>query len=282
MAVFLTLTWNEVEDRAPEVLVILAVLIAVYTVFRIGFPPVARAAIMRDVTSRDTEMDRRADTIVHVVERTAGALILVIGAVTLLHEIGLDITAIVTGLGITGLAVALGAQALVRDAINGIFLLAEDQYRTGDVIRIADVTGKVESVSLRRTIIRDEDGVVHSVPNGIIGVVSNYTRDFARVNVRVQVAYGEDTARVSTIIERVGAGMQADPHLGQLLSEAPRATGIDEIGEKGVTMIVSALCKPDARREVAAELRGRLMEAFLSEGVRVPFAGAAERAGGSD
>ena len=131
----------------------------------------------------------------------------------ILDEVGVDITAIVTGLGIAGLALALGTQALVRDAINGIFLLAEDQYRTGDVVRIAEHTGTVESISLRRTVIRDDDGVVHSVPNGSIGVVSNYTRDFARVNVKVQVAYGEDIARVNRVIERVAQEMAKDSKL---------------------------------------------------------------------
>ncbi len=174
---FLAVGWDDVKDEGPAILLIVAVLIVASATFRAIFPRVARTAILRGASAPDEEMDKRADTIIQVVQRTAGGAALLIGAITILHQIGVDITAIVTGLGITGLALALGAQTLVKDGINGIFLLAEDQYRTGDVVRIADVTGTVESISLRRTIVRDDDGVVHSVPNGSINVVSNYTRD---------------------------------------------------------------------------------------------------------
>jgi small conductance mechanosensitive channel len=195
-----------------------------------------------------------------------------VAAITVLQEVDVDITAIVTGLGITGLALALGAQALVRDGINGIFLLAEDQYRAGDVVRIADVTGTVEAISLRRTIIRDDDGIVHSVPNGSINVVSNYTRDYARVNLPVQVAYGEDLSRVNAVVEGVGRQMMADTNYRELLTEAPTVNRVESVGEGAVTITVSVRTRPSARWEVEGELRRRLLDAFVAEGVRVPFA----------
>jgi small conductance mechanosensitive channel len=269
---FLAIEWQDVQDKVPTILLIIAVVIVVSAVFRAIFPRLARTAILRGASTPDEEMDQRADTIIHVVQRTAGVAILLIGLVTILNEVGVDITAIVTGLGIAGLALALGTQTLVRDAINGIFLLAEDQYRTGDVVRIAEVTGTVESISLRRTVIRDDDGVVHSVPNGSIGVVSNYTRDFARVNVKVQVAYGEELSRVSEVIERVGKEMTADSGFGPMLIEAPKPGRVESVGEGGVTLSVTAQARPSARWDVAAELRRRLAEAFLAEGIRVPFA----------
>jgi len=272
MPPFLTLDWQDIKDDGPRILLIIAVLILASAVFRALFPRIARAAILRGASTPDEEMDKRADTIIHVVQRTAGVAVLLIGIITILDDIGVDVTAVVTGLGITGLALALGAQALVRDGINGIFLLAEDQYRTGDVVRIADVTGTVESISLRRTIIRDEDGVVHSVPNGSIGVVSNYTRDFARVNVKVQVAYGEELSRVSEVIERVGKEMAADSSFGPLLIDPPMPGRVESVGEGGVTLSVTAQARPSARWDVAAELRRRLAEAFYAEGIRVPFA----------
>jgi len=272
MPPFLTIEWQDIQDKTPTILLIVAVIIVVSAVFRAVFPRLARTAILRGASTPDDEMDQRADTIIHVVQRTAGVAILLIGLVTILNEVGVDITAIVTGLGIAGLALALGTQALVRDAINGIFLLAEDQYRTGDVVRIAEVTGTVESISLRRTVIRDEDGVVHSVPNGSIGVVSNYTRDFARVNVKVQVAYGEELSRVSEVIERVGKEMAVDSSFGPLLIEPPVPGRVEAVGEGGVTLSVTAQARPTARWDVAAEIRRRLAAAFIAEGIRVPFA----------
>ncbi|HET8944690.1 MAG TPA: mechanosensitive ion channel domain-containing protein [Dehalococcoidia bacterium] len=279
---FLTSTWDQIEDKAPDVAFIIVVLLVAYAIFRTIFPRVARTAMMRGAHPPDEEMAKRADTIVGVVHRTAGIGVILIGAITIMREMGVDITAIVTGLGITGLALALGAQALVRDAINGIFLLAEDQYRRGDVIKIADVTGTVEDISLRRTIIRDEDGVVHSVPNGSIGVVSNYTRDFAQVNVPVRVSYGEDLERVRGITEAVGRELAADARFGSLITEKPALRAVESVGEDGVKVTVTARTRPTARWEVAAELRRRLAEAFLREGVKVPYGTSKVAAPGED
>ena len=264
-------TWDNVKDTTPNVAFIIAVLLLAFALFRMIFPRVARTAMMRGGHPPDEEMRKRADTIVAVVDRTAGIGVLLIGTVTIMREVGVDITAIVTGLGITGLALALGAQALVKDAINGIFLLAEDQYRRGDVIRIADVTGTVEDITLRRTIIRDEDGVVHSVPNGSIGVVSNYTRDYAQVNVPVRVSYGEDLERVRGVVEAVGRELAGDARFGSLITEGPRLRAVESVGDDGVSVTITARTRPAARWEVAGELRRRLAEAFLREGVSVPF-----------
>ena len=276
MLPLLALDWNNVQDDGPRILLIIAVLLAAYVILRVLFPRVARAAILRGASAPDDEMDRRADTIIHVVQRTAAVVLLIIGVITILDDLGVDITAIVTGLGIAGLALALGTQALVRDTINGIFLLAEDQYRTGDVVRIADVTGTVESITLRRTTLRDDDGVVHIVPNGAISVVSNYTRDFAVVNITVQVAYGEDLSRVNAAVEEVGKEMAADPQYRDSIIEPPRPGRVESIGDSGVTVTVTARAKASARWELAAELRRRLMEAFLREGIHVPFASIAD------
>lgn len=276
----LTSDWDEFENwlsrSGKDILIIIGVLFATYLVFRAVFPRIARTAIMSGSHPPDAEAERRATTIIDVVDRTAGIVIFVIAVVTILPEIGVDITALVAGLGITGLALALGAQTLVRDGISGVFLLAEDQYRTGDVIRIADVTGTVEAITLRRTIIRDRDGVVHSVPNGAITVVSNYTRDFATVNVPVEVAYGEDLAKVSAIVERIGREMMQDERLASMLTDAPSLGGVDSVAAGAVTVSVTTRTTPGARWDVTAELRRRLAEAFLAENVRVPFASVAK------
>lgn len=267
----LSTTWDDVKDTTPNVAFIIAVLLLAFAIFRLIFPRVARTAMMRGGHPPDEEMAKRADTIIGVVDRTAGIGVILIGAITIMREVGVDITAIVTGLGITGLALALGAQALVRDGINGIFLLAEDQYRRGDVIKIADVTGTVEDITLRRTIIRDEDGVVHSVPNGNISVVSNYTRDYAQVNVPVRVSYGEDLEHVRRVAEAVGQELASDSRFGALVTEPPRLRAVESVGDEGVSVTVTARTRPTARWEVAAEMRRRLAEAFLREGIQVPF-----------
>jgi small conductance mechanosensitive channel len=268
-------TWDEIEAwlkaNGTDVLIILAVALIVRYLFRRVFPHVARAAIMRGAHPPDEEMSRRANTIISVLEHGFDLLLGIIVTVTILTEFGIDVTALVAGLGITGLALAMGSQQFVRDAINGIFLMAEDQYRQGDVVTIAGVTGTVEMITLRRTVIRDNDGVVYSVPNGSITVVSNHTRDYAVVNVQVRVAVGEDMERVRRAIQEAGREMGAAPGFSDLLTEAPSGYRVESIDENGTTITVSARAKPAARWDVAADLRQRLSDAFLRNGIRVPY-----------
>jgi small conductance mechanosensitive channel len=267
--------WDEIEDwlrdHGSDILIILGVLFVAYLIFKAVFPHVARAAMLRGAHPPDEEMEARADTILGVIDGTARVVVIIVAVITILPEFGVNITAIVTGLGIGGLAIALGSQQLVRDAVNGIFLLAEDQYRTGDVVSIAGVTGTVEAVTLRRTIIRDEDGVVHSVPNGAIGVVSNHTRDYAQVNVEVRVAYGEDLTKVTRVVEDLARSMEVDDRSAALLMDRPRVSRVDSVGDTGVTLTVTVRTRPTARLDVASDLRRRLAEAFLQENIQVPY-----------
>jgi len=268
--------WDDVSDwlagdGARIISVVLVALLIDLAIHRI-IPSALRLAIERQMGgASQEEIDQRSRTLSSVFTGTGRAVIAVITLVTLLPLAGVNITAIVTGFGITGLALALGAQALVRDTINGTFILFEDQYRKGDVVRIAEITGTIEEITLRRTIMRDDDGVLHSIPNGTISVVSNFTRDYAQVNLDVRVAYGEDLSRVTEVIDRVGRELASDAHYKPLISEAPRAARVESVGDTGVAVTVSGRTRPAARWEVASELRRRLIDAFVAEGVRVPF-----------
>ena len=266
--------WDEVVDwlltKGLRIVLIAALLAAAYLAFQLVFPRIIRGVIFRGKAPGE-EMRRRADTLVAVGRRTAFLAAFLTAVVTMLPEAGVNITAIVTGLGITGLALALGAQTLVRDGINGIFILAEDQYRKGDTVKVAGIWGVVEDISLRRSLVRDMDGVLHTIPNSNIGVVSNYTRDYARVNLDVRVAYGEDLGRVADIIQRVGRELAADPAYRRRVTEAPNLARIEDVGDAGVTLRVLGTTRPGQQWEVASELRRRLLAAFLAEGVRVPF-----------
>ena len=132
----------------------------------------------------------------------------------ILGELDLDIGPAVAGLGVVGIAVGFGAQSIVRDYFTGALILVENQFSKGDVISIAGVSGTVEDFSLRRTTLRDLDGVVHTVPNGEIKVASNRTRVWARINLDVTVAYGTDIEKATRVVNDVGEAMAADPSGG--------------------------------------------------------------------
>ena len=288
MIFLLATDWENVKHwlktSGTNILIILVVLFVAYAVFKAVFPRVARAAMLRGAHPPDGEMDRRADTIIGVVDGVARVAVVILAVITILPEFGINITAIVTGLGIGGLALALGSQQLVRDGVNGIFLLAEDQYRDGDVVTIAGQTGTVEAITLRRTVIRDGDGVVHSVPNGSIGVVSNHTRDYAQVNVEVKVTFGEDVSKVTKAVAEVAAGMRADTKLSELMLDDPRVAGVSGVSDGAITLTVTARTRPTARAEIASELWERLAAAFVKANVRVPYptAAAPSASAGSD
>jgi small-conductance mechanosensitive channel len=210
------------------------------------------------------------DTLDSLLTVAIRAFIVVVAVVMILGELGLNIGPAVAGLGIVGIAVGFGAQALVRDYLNGALILLENQYSKGDVVTIADVSGTVEDFSLRRTTLRDLDGVVHTVPNGQITVASNRTRTWARINQDVMVAYGTDMERAIGVINDVGKEMAADPAWKRRVLEAPHVERIEALGEYGVTIKILGLVRASEKWAAGGEVRKRLLAAFEANGIEIP------------
>jgi small conductance mechanosensitive channel len=215
------------------------------------------------------ELERRVRTLGRLVVRLAGAVIGVIAVLMALDLFGIDIGPAVAGLGVVGIAVGLGAQALVRDWLSGIFIVLENQFSAGDVVRLAGVEGVVEDFSLRRTLLRDIDGTLHSVPNGQIIVASNMARVWTPVILDVEVKDGSDLDRAGDIVERTGITLQADPGWGQRLLGPPRVASVDTPAEGAVTLRVQAQVRGTEQRAVRAELRARLVAALDDAGIGV-------------
>jgi moderate conductance mechanosensitive channel len=217
------------------------------------------------------ELERRVTTIGRLLVRVAGGILGVIGALMILNLFGIDIAPAIAGLGVVGIAVGLGAQTLVRDWLAGIFIVLENQYSQGDVVRIAGVDGVVEEFSLRRTTLRDLDGTVHTVPNGQITVASNMTRLWARVNLDVGVAYDTNIDRAVEIINRVGDELQAEETWGARMLEAPKVMRVNALADSAVTLKVLGQVRAAEQWAVAGELRKRILAAFAREGIEIPY-----------
>ncbi|HSJ00159.1 MAG TPA: mechanosensitive ion channel family protein [Patescibacteria group bacterium] len=231
-----------------------------------------RRALEADAASMPPlELERRVNTIGRLVLRIGGAVIVVIAVLMALGQFSIDIGPAVAGLGVVGIAVGFGAQTLIRDWLAGIFVVLENQYSEGDVVRIGGVEGVVESFSLRRTTLRDLDGTVHSVPNGHITVASNLTRLWARVNLDISVAYDTDIDAATDLINRVGEEMQADEEWGPRLLEAPKVMRVNALADSAVTLKVLGQVRAAEQWAVAGELRKRILAAFSSGGVEIPF-----------
>ncbi|MEW5991990.1 MAG: mechanosensitive ion channel family protein [Chloroflexota bacterium] len=216
------------------------------------------------------EIQKRMSTIEALASNFLRFFIIVIAGVMLLQQVGLDVGPAIAGLGVVGIAVGFGAQHLVRDYLNGALILIENQFSKGDVIRVAGVAGTVEDFSLRRTTLRDLDGVVHTVPNGEIAVASNLTRVWARINQDVSVAYGTDIDRAIEVVDTVGREMASDPAWKRRVLETPRVDRVAALGEYGVTLKILGTVRATEQWAAAGELRKRLLVAFKAHGIEIP------------
>ena len=216
------------------------------------------------------ELKKRMDTLDALVGRTLQAFIVVIAALTVLGHIGLNIGPAIAGLGVVGIAVGFGAQSLVRDYLNGALILIENQFGKGDVVRVAGVDGTVEDFTLRRTTLRDLDGVVHTVPNGEIRVASNLTRVWARINQDVVVAYGTDIDKAIDVVAKVGVQMAGDPEWKRRVLEAPRVERVEALGEYGITLKILGTVRAADQWAAGGDFRKRLLGAFRANGIEIP------------
>jgi small conductance mechanosensitive channel len=217
-----------------------------------------------------TAQEQRARTLVSLL-RSMGRV--VVGVMTLfmvLDAMGVKLGALLAGAGVVGLALSFGAQSLVKDVIAGLFMLMENQFGVGDVIRIEGVSGTVEEMTLRVVVLRDVYGVVHVVPNGQIKKVSNQTRAWARVVLDVAVGYREDPDRVMEVMRDEGRILWEDAGWRPLMLEAVEVPGIESFAENGVVIRMSAKTLPLKQWEVARELRRRLKYRFDAEGIEIP------------
>jgi len=189
-------------------------------------------------------------------------VILFIASMQILALLGVNMGPLLASAGIAGLAIGFGAQTLVKDFINGFFILAENQYDIGDTVKIAGVQGVVEMMTLRRTVLRDADGTVHTVPSSDIQVVSNMTRDWTQVNLQVSVAYGVDSDRVIALLKQVGAELANDPKFADLIVATPDVPGIDKVSGTSVDYLMLVKTKPRAQFAVKRELQRRVKTSF--------------------
>jgi small-conductance mechanosensitive channel len=235
-------------------------------------PPIVRRAVARTKYKESKEgIEKRTNTLVSIFKGIGRVFIVIIGVMMILPEVGVDIVPVVAGLGIAGLALGFGAQYLIRDLIAGIFIILENQYRVGDVVRVADIGGLVEEVTLRKTVLRDLDGIVHHVPNGEIRAASNFTRHFARVNLDVSVGYGTDLDHAISVVNRLGKELAEDEKWRRVIKSPPQVLRVNKLGDSGIDIKILGDVKPMEQWAVMGELRLRIKKAFDAEGIEIPW-----------
>jgi small conductance mechanosensitive channel len=200
---------------------------------------------------------------------SAGTAIIVIGAIlTALPEFGFNVTPIAAAAGLASLAFGFGAQHLVRDLINGFFIIIEDQFVVGEVVRIGTAVGRVEHLTLRRTVVRDVQGAVVTIPNGEISQVANLSRDWGQVFVDISLPPEASSDAALAALERVCSELRADVSWSPVLVDGPRALGVESLGPSGALLRLQLRTVPGRQDDAARELRRRIQNRFEQEHIR--------------
>lgn len=229
-----------------------------------------RLTVTRYHHATETAEKKREETLIRIFSWSTTLVIVLIVFMMILQQAGVPIGPMLAGAGIVGLAVGFGGQYLVRDFITGFFMIMENQYRIGDVVNFDGTSGLVEDISLRMTTLRDMDGTVHHVPHGDIRRVANLSKDFARINLDINVAYGANLEKTIEVINRTGSEMVADPAWKDMIIKPPQFLRIDNFSDTGVIVKVVGETVPLKQWEITGELRKRIKVAFDREGIEIP------------
>lgn len=256
-------TWDEwrgwMGHQLLEVLAILASVIVVNLLFRRVFTRFLYRAIVRGSQRRREDpqvAERRAGTLVATLNWLFAIFVTFIGVSLALDNLGMNVSALVASVGVAGLALGLGTQTLIKDVINGTFILLEDQYGVGDIVTVAGVSGQVIEINPRRTVLRDLDGKVHSIPNSSITVATNMTQGFSRINLDVPVPLRMTPERATRIVNEASASLAAERPREFL--DQPRVLRIDDLTEDAVVLKVVGDVKAGRQWDLTGELRYRI------------------------
>jgi moderate conductance mechanosensitive channel len=225
-----------------------------------GSQSAARVARMRE---------QQTQTLAGILYSGGTAIIIVVAVLTALPEFGFNITPVAAAAGLASLSIGFGAQHIVRDFINGFFAVLEDQYVVGDVVRIGDVVGRVEHMTLRRTVLRDPQGAVVTIPNGEIARVANLSRDWGQLFLDAVIAADQPLDDALNAFEAVASEFRADPSWSPMLLDGPRVLGVESLAPNGTTVRMQVRTAPTRQDDVARELRRRMQMELAGRGIQL-------------
>lgn len=211
--------------------------------------------------------EQQIRTLASVLNSVVTVVVVFVTILLVLQKMDINIGPLLASAGVAGLAIGFGAQTLVHDYINGFFVLLEDQYNLGDTVRLAGLKGTVEHMTLRRTVLRDDDGTIHVIPNSQILVVSNMTRDWAQLSLKVAVAYEEPSDKVMKLLQQVGTDVRHDPGFEEDIFDV-QVPGIDRVGNGETEYLVLVKTRPNKQYGVSREFRRRIKECFEKNQVK--------------
>ncbi len=257
--------WEFLSHQAPRILAIIIVSFVLARLLKLVSRHLSDLGSSQVLSSAMRAQQLR--TLSSVVYSVGVLVIGFLATMQILTQLNVKVEPLLASAGIAGLAIGFGAQTLVKDFINGFFILVENQYDLGDTIRIAGVQGVVEGMTLRRTILRDADGTVHTVPSSQITIVSNLTRDWTKLAMKISVSYKADSDRVIQLLNEIALEVAHDPKFeGQIVAD-PQVPGIDKVSGDEVQYLLLVKTRPGAQFDISRELRRRIKASFEKNGI---------------
>ena len=227
---------------------------------------------LTDGASLDSlEHTKRARTLGFAVNKLVTILIVAIAIVTILNELGVNVGPVLTGAGIAGLSIGIGAQSLVKDVLNGFFLILEDQVRVGDDVEINGTSGLVEQINLRTIVLRDVRGTVHVFPHGSVDTLANQSKDFSHYVIDLNISFKEDPDRVSSIVHEVDRDLRNDPKFAPLILQPAQIHGVVGFSDWAMQLRIQIKTLPQKQWGVGREFRKRLRMALNRHGIENPY-----------
>ncbi|HJT53832.1 MAG TPA: mechanosensitive ion channel family protein [Candidatus Angelobacter sp.] len=254
------------RDKAPKLAVILV--LAFIFVRLLGIITNKVVALAEKNSNRGALRAQQVKTVAGVIHSAGVFLIVFFAFMQVLDAFNFNIAPLLASAGIAGLAIGFGAQTLVKDVINGFFILAENQFEVGDTIKASGVSGSVEEITMRRTVLRDSDGTLHIVPNGSIQLVSNMTRDWSQVTLHVSVDYSENSDRIVSLLKEVTESFYNDSAFRQDVVAEPQVHGIERVRGMEVDYLVTVKVRPGKQYGVAREMRRRIKTCFDEQKIK--------------
>jgi len=258
-------------DHGPPILAIVAGMFLVNWLASFFASRSVRLVTTSSGRGSKTERENRAKTLVGVFQNASTVGIFIAGVMMVLDEAGANITVLMGGVAVIGLAVAFGAQNLIKDYFYGFVMLLENQYMLNDFVRVGGVSGQVERITLRMTVLRDSNGVVHFIPNGTINSVSNETHGWSRAVCEIAVGHHESLDRISDVLNSISQELHQDATFGSLLLELPSPPAIESLGESAVHLKLTVKTLPNKHGAVKQEWLKRIKNRFTELGIQHPF-----------
>lgn len=264
--------WPSIQTWINENWVPIVIVIIVAMLMRRFGTMIVKKIIRRAVRYRahgdvsEEDVKKRQDTLISMISTILIVLTWLVAGFTILQRFGINLTPLLAGASVLGVAIGFGAQSLIKDFLSGLFIILENQYRVGDVVNLDGSDGRVEQITIRSTVVRDNDGSVHYIPNGTITHTINRTMGFASINLAIQVAPDTDVDKLAELINDIGVKMSEEEKWRGKIIEAPHFQSISNFTPTTLEVKIVGKTQPSAQWNVTGEVRRRMLTALNKKG----------------